>query len=410
MAKDITIKDFLGLNNILPAEELHVKENFRTVGYYLNKAINVDIDNKNKIKRRNGRDLKFAGNCHSIWSNGNICLFRSGEYLKSLSEDFLSATTLRSGITGSLDMAYLFLNNKVYYSDGNIRGVVENGVSRSWGLDIPSVPILSSSIPGSLKAGVYQTCLTYVRNDGQESGASDAASITLTNDTSGIRVSGIIASSDPTVDKIRIYVSRRDSEIFYLAYTLTNTNQMIDFTTFDGLSAIPLKTQFLSAPPAGQILEYHGGMIHIGSFDVDWYTEPFKYELCNTMTNHIQFQNDLSIIGAVDDGIFYGTDEEILFARGAGPKTFKIEDKADYGAIFGTMRKVKRPDVGKNEEMSTFIMFASKKGLCVGGSNGDLVNKTRDVYDYTATDIGAGFIRREHGIDQYIAVLGKSLT
>jgi hypothetical protein len=55
-------------------------------------------------------------------------------------------------------------------------------------------------------------------------------------------------------------------------------------------------------------------------------------------------------------------------------------------------------------------MFASKKGICVGASDGDLINKTRDVYDYTSTDTGAGFIRREDGIDQYIAVLGKSLT
>jgi len=408
MAKDITIKDFLGLNNVLPAEELQVKEGFKTTGYYLNKATNVNIDNRNKVKRRNGYDLKYAGDCHSMWSDGSICLFRSGSDLQTLSEDFLSATTLRTGITGSLNMAYLSLNNKVYYSDGNITGVIENGASRSWGLDIPTAPILLSSIPGSLKAGIYQVCLTYVRDDGQESGSSDAVSITLANNTSGIRIAGIVLSSDPSVSKIRVYVSRRDSEIFYLAYTLTNTSQTIDRTSEDGLTAISLKTQFLSPPPAGQILEYYGGMIHIGSFDVDWYTEPFKYELCNVLTNHIQFQNDLSMIGAVDQGIFYGTDEQISFARGTGPKNFKFEDKADYGAIFGTMRKINRHDIGKNEAMSTFIMFASKKGLCIGASDGDLVNKTRDVYDYTATDIGAGFTRREDGIDQYIAVLGKT--
>ena len=188
MAKDITIKDFLGLNNILSAEELQVKEGFKTTGYYLNKATNVNIDNRNKVKRRNGYDLKYAGDCHSMWSDGSICLFRSGSDLQTLSEDFLSATTLRTGITGSLNMAYLPLNNKVYYSDGNITGVIENGASRSWGLDIPSAPTLSSSIPGSLKAGIYQVCFTYVRDDGQESGSSDAVSITLANNTSGIRI------------------------------------------------------------------------------------------------------------------------------------------------------------------------------------------------------------------------------
>jgi hypothetical protein len=409
MARNITISDFLGLNNVLPAEELLRKENFQTIGYYLSKAKNIDIDNNRKPRRRAGYAPFYSGGAHSLWSpeNGNICLFREGTTLKSLSEDFLSASTLRTGITGNLSMAYLFLDNKVYYSDGNITGIIENGASRSWGLSLPPSPALSP-IPGILPSGNYQVCLTYVRNDGQESGASESTIITLTNSTSGIRIGGIVASNDSTVTKINIYVTRRDSELFYKTYTLSNASQTIDRISEDGLSAIPLKTQFLSPPPPGQILEYYGGMIHVGSFDVDWYTEPFKYELCNMGTNFIQFEDDLTLVGAVDDGIYFGTDNEITFALGDHPKKFQFLEKADYGAIFGTMQKIKRPDVGQNEVMATLITFASKKGICIGGKGGELINKTRDIYDYNPTDSGAGFIRREAGIDQYLVTLGRS--
>jgi hypothetical protein len=217
-----------------------------------------------------------------------------------------------------------------------------------------------------------------------------------------------VASPDPTVSWINVYITRRDSETFYRAYTLRNVDRYIDWMSEDNLSAIALKTQGLDPPPAGQILEYDNGRIHIGSFDVDWYTEPFAYELCNPVTNYIQFEKDLSLMGSVDGGMFYGTDSEIVFAQGNNPRQYKFEDKADYGAIYGTMQKIKRPDIGHNEKMETSIIFASTKGICIGGSGGDLVNKTREVYEYDPTDTGAGCIRRVIGIDQYIVTLGNN--
>jgi hypothetical protein len=405
MARTITISDLLGLNNVLPPEQFLIKENFKTVGYYLSKAKNIDIDNGRKPRRRLGQQVSLSGsNCHSLWSDGKICLFREGSDLKRLSDSLLSSTTLRTGITGSLSMAYLPLDGKVYYSDGNISGVIENGVSRSWGLSVPPSPVLSL-IPGNLPSGLYQVCVTYVRNDGQESGASESSILELTNSTSGIRISGIISSSDPSVLKINVYVTRRDSEIFYRAYTLVNGTQSVDYITEGGLSAIKLKSQFLSPPPAGQILEYYKGRIYIGSFDALWYTEPFRYELCDMSTNFIQFESDMSLVGAVEDGMYFGTDNEIIFAGGDQPKSFKLEQKADYGAIFGTMQKIQRPDVGRNEVMSTLLMFASTKGICIASKGGDLQNQSRDTFLYEPAYSGASLVRRTRGIDQYLFTL-----
>ena len=127
--------------------------------------------------------------------------------------------------------------------------------------------------------------------------------------------------------------------------------------------------------------------------------------MCNVATNHIQFENDLTLIGSVDGGVYFGTDDEITFAEGLTPKTYNFTPKADYGAIFGTMKNIKRPDVGSNEKMDNYIIFASKKGICIGQTNGDLINKTRANYEHDNFNSGAGLVRRVDGIDQYIVTL-----
>lgn len=406
MARTITIRDFLGLNNVLPSEDLHIKENFKSVGYYLKRAKNIDIDNAKRPRRRQGYQTSLTGSdCHSLWSDGKICLYREGSYLKRLNDSLQGSTTLRSDIQGSLSMAYLSVDNKVYYSDGNISGVIENGVSRSWGLPVPSTSPVLSSIPGGLLSGTYQVVYTYVRNDGQESGACETSVLAVTANQ-GLRITGITASDDSTVTKINVYITRRDSEIFYKAYTLSNTSgQTIDYLSEDSLSGAMLKTQFLSPPPAGQILEYYNGRILIGSFDAVWYTEPFKYELCDLSNGYIQLDSDVTLVGAVDDGIYFGTNNEISFAHGDQPKSLKWEEKANYGAIFGTMQKLLRPDVGNNEAMQTLIVFASVRGICIGGKGGEMINKSRDTYLYEPAYSGAGFVRKARGTDQYLFTL-----
>ena len=403
MARHITISDFLGLNNVLPPEECTIQGDNFAIRYYLRKALNVDIDNSLKIRRRNGYASSYSGDCHSLWSDGKICLFRENRALKRLNDNLTSATILRNDIAGSLTVAYLPLNGNVYYSDGNTKGIISQETNRSWGLEIPG-QVMLTAIPsiGSLREGTHQICVTYLRKDGQESGASESAYIDVA-DNNAVRISGIVPSSDPDVIGLRVYATKRNGELFYRAFSLRNIEQTVDLLDDGLLTAIDLKTQFLSPLPAGQIIEYYRGVVYVGAFDTVWYSEPFRYELCDLSRNFIPFSNDLTLIGAVDDGIYFGTDDEIFFAEGEGPKKFKISKVADYGAIFGTAQKLTRSNDRGTEEK--FILFASARGICQGNNGGKLINSTEDTYLYEPAYSGAGFIRRDRGIRQFIVTL-----
>lgn len=405
MARHISISDFLGLNNVDEPEALTVlTENFQT-RYFLRTAKNIDINNDLKPRRRRGYDSIYTASApHSLWSDEkDLCLFREGSYLKRLHSNLSTTSILRSGITGSLTTAYLsFIRNTVYYSDGNMKGVVEGGVNRSWGIEVPPQPIVSViSSGGSLLSGTYRVTTTYVRNDGQESGSSDITTIDV-EDGQGIRIP-ITASSDSDVSKANVYVTKRDGDIFYRALSLSNTSRTVDYTDEDTLTALDCKTLLLSPPPAGQVLGYYNGRIYIGSFDIVWYTDPFRYELVNLATNYLPFSEDVTLIGPVKDGIYFGTDSEIVFGKGNDPKKLEWVQVADYGAIFGTMRTIEYTQ--RDGSIEKAVILASQKGICMGKPGGDFHNITEKTYRYDPSLTGTGLVRFTRGTQQYIAVL-----
>jgi len=146
MSKRITviIDKVLGENNITPPYELATVEPTQygtelIVNTYLQQCINIDIDDQHNWRRRRGSESIYEGDIHSIWSANDYCLFREGDALKRLqitskSPLTVSVSILRSGLTiAKISMNYLSLDKAVYYSDGMVSGVIENGISRSWG-------------------------------------------------------------------------------------------------------------------------------------------------------------------------------------------------------------------------------------------------------------------------------------
>ena len=400
MAIDLVLDDFLGLNNVLPPEMLTLKVAFAKKQQYLAEAKNVDITNSFEARRRAGYSAIYRASVHSLWSGSGMCLFRDGQTLKMLRDDLSAADVLRSGIIGNRPMTYLALNDLVYYSDGTYSGIIEGGVDRSWGLAVPPMAGLSSTW-GTLLAGHYRVAVSYLRADGQESGTSEPAMIEIA-DNSGIAIA-ITASSDPTVTAILIYVTRCDGETFYQAYRQANAVQTVSHITEQAMSTTFSKTLLFGPPPAGTMLEYYNGHIYIVDQSTIWHTEPFRYELIDALQDYLSFDRDVTLMGAVEDGMFFGTDTEIAFAQGPGPRKFSMERKTSYGAVKGTMQVIDHLE--KDGTLKKWIAFVSKEGLCFGKPGGEIDNVTRNNYIMPPACSGAGLIRTSDGVQQSIAVL-----
>lgn len=123
---------FTGMNNVAdPANVGSPVPKSRKLTYTeMAQMVNADPDNYAGCQLRPGQVSVSAGDTHSGWSNPYnpqemFCV--QGATLKRLWPDG-SLTTIRSGLSEGLHMAFCQVNDVVAYSNGAERGVIEQGI------------------------------------------------------------------------------------------------------------------------------------------------------------------------------------------------------------------------------------------------------------------------------------------
>lgn len=381
--RPITISGFEGIRNIVPEERLKPTE--LTVGS------NIDIDETGRISRRRGTNrIVNTTSAHSLHSTGDRALFVDGTSLKSLDKDFTTVTTLRSDLTSGLKMKYISIPGRTFFSNGIQTGCLMSSGVRSWGLTVPTLPTTTETI-GELPAGTYSYSITYVRSDGQESGAPLAGNITITANK-GISFSSIPVSSDSSVSHKRIYISSYNSEVLYLTMTLPAATTSAVYRGYkEGI--IPLITSHKGPPPAGNILEYYNSRIYIAKDNVLWFTDVFNYELVDFRKNFIQFDAKIATVAAMEDGLFVGTEAETLFLSGQSAERMTMNKVADYGTIPGTEVTLDASRFAKGEGSGNIRGWMSKTGFCVGIGQGQMVNVSANLYSVATAKEGASLFK-----------------
>jgi len=356
----------------------------------LEAAINVDLDDTKHLSRRGGFTSKASGSSHSIWSNGEICLFVAGGVLKRMHRDY-SVETLRSGLT-DIPMAYESVAGTVYYTNGLESGIIQNGAPRTWGMTPPALPAAAVTT-GYLSAGTYQYALTFVRLDGQESGASIAGVIELPDD-SGIAFSAI-PSNDEAAYKI-LYLSAPNGEKLYVALTTTDTTATVTSQRL----GMALTTQYLQPPPAGHMLDEYNGSLFVASGNAIYRSEPYRHELFDYRKVMV-LDSRVTLLAPMAGGIFVASENETAFVSG---DPFNYVVRAEHGAIPGTLTYVDGAFVGDGVS-GLVAMWSSSAGTCIGTDDGSFKNLTGKRFRYGTALAGAGIYRQTSTLNQYLVTL-----
>jgi hypothetical protein len=116
------IRYFQGINNVAPANKVIP----RGGKSYLTSGVNIDIDGEGMIHDRDGyAAASYSGTgIHSLWGNGETCLFVEGSDLKILNLDY-TATTVRASVGAPL-MAYVDVARRIYYTNTLVIGYVKD--------------------------------------------------------------------------------------------------------------------------------------------------------------------------------------------------------------------------------------------------------------------------------------------
>jgi hypothetical protein len=403
--RDVVVyREFTGLRNDVAPERFDPTD--------LEVATNVDIDKSKRIARRDGYTKRNVSPAHSLWGSDDLGLFVSGTSLLQLRTDF-SSTTVRTGLTLGNRMSYCQVAGRTYFSNSAETGIFESGAARSWGLPIPTA-LSVTDIGGTLPAGIYQYAATYFDADGQESGAGIVGTITA-NSNSGFSFD-IPVSTDPRVVSKGLYLTTPDGEIFFLAAVIANATASVDVLTEADILELnlPLETQYLSPPPAGQLVGYYKGRMFVAVGDTLYPSEPYAYELFD-LRNYISLDGQITMLAAIEDksgaaaGFFIGTDKSCGILTGSGPIDFQYVQKADYGAVLGAVDYVDGSLYGDNSVgMRALPMWLSEQGICIGMPNMDIVNLTRTKFSFPISGEGAALFIP--GPNRYVAVSQSPLA
>lgn len=390
----VAYEAFTGLRNDVPANRFALGD--------LVTGTNVDIDETGGLTRRAGRTLKLAGAARSLWSNGALALFAQGTLLMRLNPDY-TATSLRSDLAPNLTVAYQQVNDRVYFTNTAQTGVYQSGSVRSWGLPVPGLPVVNATV-GLMPAGDYQYTMVYLRSDGQQSGAGLAGRIGL---SSG---SGIIftmpVSSDPDVTAKALYLSTPNGDVLYRMTVLSNFVASFTYANDTTELAMPLDTQFLSAPPPGHLLGYYRSRLFVAVGEALFYSEPAAYELFD-LRRYLQFDSKVTVFAPIEDrdnpGAFVATENSTGWLQGTDPDSFSFVPCVDYGAILGTMTYIDGSLFADHSAGARMLpMWLSTQGLCVGLPGGQVRNLTRARYQFNVQGTGCALFRTDS--TQYIAV------
>ena len=355
----VEYRGFRGIRNTVSAERFGPED--------LEAAVNMDIDDTGRTSRRNGSVSVLAtAGAHSLWAEGDLAVFVQGTSFKRLAANYV-ASTLRT-VTSGARMAYTSVIGRLFYSNGIENGVVEDGVSRTWGLVPPTGVGIATATPGGLlAAGRYQWTMTYLRDDLQESGTLIAGVITLA-DNDGIAFSALPVSSDPGVVAKMIYLTPTNGDTFYEALVLDNADTTATYMNDGTELTRPLDTQFCQNPPAGQCVAYFRGQTLVAKGSVLYASLPYGYELFDLRKN-FDFESEITLLAPVEGGLFVCTQTHNIFLQGLTPDDWQQQVKTAVGAIPGTLVYAEGKDIGEGVP-GVVALWLSQSGICMGTNDG----------------------------------------
>jgi len=381
-----------GENNILPGNELPVTA--------LRRSVNYDITDTGDLLTRRGRTKIYSGTPmpRTLYSNGRRVLFVEGGSLWELINQFGTWTRMLVRLNvGSHPMAYVSVNNDIYWSNTIMTGILtDGGEDLPWGVTGPAnqPTVLSGSSGGSLAAGRYQVAITFVSARGEESGTPTAAEVDVSAG-GAIEVRDIPTPVDGS--SINIYCSSPGGEGLYKVATVLPGTPIYRIAAVSNAQGRRLQTQFRMAPPAGSVLEYHEGRIYIADGNVVWITDPLRYGLVNAVSGFLLYPEPVTVMKSVSDGLYICSDQT-YWVSGVGTDEFQQVPLLPYGGVAGT---------GINIPKSDNVAWFSKYGIVIAGLNAQLTNIQEDKSAIGEFENGAMIYREQRGLRQIVATLGS---
>jgi hypothetical protein len=374
----------------------------KTPAGFARSAQNVDIGADGVVGQRPGYALAAAlPGAHSLWAHPELpfALVAASSTLYRV-DPSLVLTSLVTTLSGA-DVHYHMTPLGVYWSDGVACGCINvDGQASSWGVQTPPTCSVAVASLGGLDAGTYAVAITYMNEDGVESGATASQFVTILQG-GGITVA-TPASTDPTIAGVRIYVTTANGqELQYAGSVLAGATYAIG----PAPRGRSLRTQYLQPLPALRYPWLKNGRLFgaVGRF-LMW-SEPLRYGLYEPSKNFIALRgDDITMVAAADTPEFFlylGTHKRTYKFTGDSLETAALSVLSHSGVIPGSMALV-APDALHIENVTTWSpVWIDTRGVPIAGVQ-TTVTPLHEKFVYPLFDTTAAAFDQREGNSRYL--------
>lgn len=360
----------LGIDNVSDPTSVRADDKGRPLA--LVDAVNVDIDRSGDASRRRGPRLvvPLAG-LHSGWNGARGAFGVANGTLYALTE--ASATPL----------GQLPTNEPCTYADVDSRTVVcqrsglfEVVASTLRPLAPPDGPLPSLGVAasGGLVAGRYSVAVAYLR--GTQEGALSPLRTVVVAEGKGIELGEIAAVAD--ADLARVYRTAPNGTL--LQHCADVPLGVPAFVIGQGPLGREAMTQHLARTPGGSLIAAWRGRLLVARGRTLIVSEPMNPGLCSPRHGFVQFADRITMIAAVEAGVFVGTRRGVDFLRGGRPGEWSLEHRGAMPPSPGGLTFIDGNQLPASYQQAgrRVAVWLAGNGFVLGCDDGSLIEPQAD--------------------------------
>lgn len=169
--------------------------------------------------------------------------------------------------------------------------------------------------------------------------------------------------------------------------------------------------RLLTDPPRASCIEDYNGRIYLADGKTVWATELYAYDLIDRTKNFMQFEDEVTFLGAVNDGVYVGTTAGLVFLQGAGLGQFKVMAIDHSGVVRGSGVEVPthliHPVRNPNYPIATAVAWAvlTDQGVMGLFDGGQAYNLTYKQMVFPKGERAAALFRQDQGANDYVVAV-----
>lgn len=167
--------------------------------------------------------------------------------------------------------------------------------------------------------------------------------------------------------------------------------------------------KLLSAVPYATEIEAYKGRIYLAAGRVLWVTELYLYDKLERTRGFLMFEDDITMLRGVEDGLYVGTTAQLLFLQGTFAEGLKMSTVMNCGVTQGSSVLVPWSKVHPRARTQPVPegygpVFMTGDGICLGLDNGEVYNLTQERVVFPGAIRAAALYREDQGANTYVAV------